>query len=251
MPARSPQTIATRQGKIVVWTPGTGRAGLVIYIHGHGQTATSAWMNHRLASQFARSRLDSTFVAVDGQFHTGDTVKWTSLDAVLAIVETVAGEGVYRKPVTVIAHSAGYETVARWLEDRRIGHIILLDALYGRVYEYLAWLHYSLGGHAITTVYTKQTAANVGRLLVATPHQEAALRDGVPSSVAGFTRQERGAKLLAIRSQYTHNEIVASGAVIPIVLRRRSTTFGIDWKPVIAAAVVGSVLGVGLGLAVL
>jgi hypothetical protein len=45
-------------------------------------------------------------------------------------------------------------------------------------------------------------------------------RRGVPVSVSGFTRRQRGAKVLYIRSQHGHMEIVTSGRVIPVVLRR-------------------------------
>ena len=41
----------------------------------------------------------------------------------------------------------------------------------------------------------------------------------MPSSVGGFSKHERGAKLLYIRSQYEHMQIVTSKKVIPMLLR--------------------------------
>ena len=41
----------------------------------------------------------------------------------------------------------------------------------------------------------------------------------MPDSVSGFTKRERGAKLLYIRSQYEHMAIVTSEKVIPLLLR--------------------------------
>jgi len=41
----------------------------------------------------------------------------------------------------------------------------------------------------------------------------------MPSSLGDFTRRERGAKLLYIRSQFEHMAIVTGGKVIPMLLR--------------------------------
>ena len=41
----------------------------------------------------------------------------------------------------------------------------------------------------------------------------------MPDGVGGFTKRERGAKLLYIRSQYEHMQIVTSRKVIPLLLR--------------------------------
>ena len=41
----------------------------------------------------------------------------------------------------------------------------------------------------------------------------------MPDSVGGFSKRERGAKLLYIRSQYEHMQIVTSKKVIPMLLR--------------------------------
>jgi hypothetical protein len=46
----------------------------------------------------------------------------------------------------------------------------------------------------------------------------AVAREKVPSSYSGFTKHERRAKLLYIRSQYEHMSIVTSGKVIPVLL---------------------------------
>jgi len=40
----------------------------------------------------------------------------------------------------------------------------------------------------------------------------------MPDSAAGFSKKEKGAKLLYIRSQYEHMAIVTSGKVIPALL---------------------------------
>ena len=40
----------------------------------------------------------------------------------------------------------------------------------------------------------------------------------MPSSAAGFSRREKNAQLLYIRSQYEHMAIVTSGKVIPVLL---------------------------------
>jgi hypothetical protein len=40
----------------------------------------------------------------------------------------------------------------------------------------------------------------------------------MPSSVSGFTRHQRNARLLYVRAQYDHMAIVTSGKVIPTLL---------------------------------
>jgi hypothetical protein len=47
----------------------------------------------------------------------------------------------------------------------------------------------------------------------------AVTRDKMPEKLSDFTKDERKAKLLYIRSQYSHMQIVTSGKVIPILLR--------------------------------
>ena len=41
----------------------------------------------------------------------------------------------------------------------------------------------------------------------------------MPDAVGGFSKRERGAKLLYIRSQYEHMGIVTSKKVLPVLLR--------------------------------
>ena len=41
----------------------------------------------------------------------------------------------------------------------------------------------------------------------------------MPAADSGFTKRQRGAKLLYIRSQYEHMQIVTGGKVIPVLLR--------------------------------
>ena len=47
----------------------------------------------------------------------------------------------------------------------------------------------------------------------------AVVREKMPGAYDGFSKRERRAKLLYIRSQYGHNAIVTSGKVIPVLLR--------------------------------
>ena len=47
----------------------------------------------------------------------------------------------------------------------------------------------------------------------------AVAREKLPKDVGGFSKRERGAKLLYVRSQYEHMSIVTSKKVIPLLLR--------------------------------
>ena len=47
----------------------------------------------------------------------------------------------------------------------------------------------------------------------------AVVRDDMPDTVAGFSKKEKRAKLLYIKSQYRHMPMVTNGKVIPLLLR--------------------------------
>jgi len=46
-----------------------------------------------------------------------------------------------------------------------------------------------------------------------------ARRGGIPARSASFTPRETHARLLYLRSQYEHNEIISNGKVIPVLLQ--------------------------------
>lgn len=155
----------TPNGPVHVFIPdGYTHGGTVVYVHGYYSNVDTAWDNHKLQAQFAASRRDAMFVAIEAPQKKGDEVYWPNLDALLKDVQFRLG---IRPPdnVCAVAHSAGFETVAQWLGDPRLRTVILLDALYGFVQNYLSWANQP--GHEITLVVTESggTKANSESLI--------------------------------------------------------------------------------------
>lgn len=147
------QRFQTPNGPVHVFIPdGYTHGGTVVYVHGYYDNVDTAWTNHKLQAQFEASGRDAMFIAIEAPQKKGDSVRWTSLSALLDDVQFRLG---IKPPdnVCAVAHSAGFETVAQWLGDSRLRTIILLDALYGYVQKYLAWAMEP--GHEITIVVTK------------------------------------------------------------------------------------------------
>lgn len=131
------------RGRIHVWVPDgfdPKTAVTVVYVHGFNlgddhcpdaRYLDCLWEAHALAFQFSKSGLNALFVAVEGPVRSGCRVKWTSLGALLRVVQRRSGLAP-PMPVVAVAHSAGIYTVLRFLGDARLRHVIALDALYQR-----------------------------------------------------------------------------------------------------------------------
>ena len=211
--------IRTREGAIHVWVPpGYDRAtaGTVIYVHGYYTNADGAWRDYHLARQFLRSKQNALFIVPDAPAGNDDPVNWPALkDLRRAIVR--ANIHLPDGPVIVMGHSGAFRTVEQWVDHRLVDQIILLDAMYS-------------GEHAFDEYIASGKRADQHKLIVvgASTAQECAsfahryrfatVREGMPANDAGFTRRQRTARLLYIRSQYDHMGIVTSGKVIPVLL---------------------------------
>jgi len=121
-------------------------------------------------------------------------------------------------PTIVIGHSGAFRTVMQWVDHRAVAQIILLDAMYS-------------GEHAFDEFIASGKRADDHKLIVvgagtatsssafAKQYKFAVAREKMPDGVWGFTKHERGAKLLYIHSQYEHMAIVTGKKVIPTLLR--------------------------------
>lgn len=140
---------AGERGNVHLWTPDgydPKTAVTVVYIHGHDIDASPrgrphyldrAWSAHGLAKSFAASGLSALFIAVEGPVNNRGKAKWTSLEALLGSVRRHGGIVPPRR-VVAAAHSAGIFTAMRFLGDKRLAHVIVLDALYRDAPERLA-----------------------------------------------------------------------------------------------------------------
>ena len=81
--------------------------------------------------------------------------------------------------------------------------------------EFHRWLRRSPRDHQLILV-GQETVDQSERFLTRWPH--AVRREQVPEAVLEFTRRERTAHLIYLRSQYEHMEIVNGQKVIPLLL---------------------------------
>nr|MBA3538446.1 hypothetical protein [Deltaproteobacteria bacterium] len=195
-------------------------AGTVIYVHGYYQDADAAWREHQLAKQFRRSRQNAMFVVPDAPLSNEDNVKWPALKDLRKAVargNITLPDG----PVVVIGHSGAVRTIMQWVDHRLVDQIILLDAMYAGESAFDAYI--GTGKRAddhkmiVVGAGTAQESASFAK-----KYKFAVAREKMPDSLNGFTKRERGAKLLYIRSQYEHMQIVTGAKVIPILLRLTS-----------------------------
>ena len=212
--------ISSKSGPVHVWIPAGYKresAGLVVYVHGYYDTADSTWKNHQLAQQFRRSRQNAMFLVIEAPSSNQESVRWDSLTALKQTVR-LAGMRLPDGPTVAIAHSGGFRTLAQWVDNRLLAQVILLDALYGAQDAFDEFI--DSGKHAKLrkmVLISSDTATRSNEF--ARRFRYAVIRNKLPASYTDFSNRERRAKLLYIRSQYGHSEIVAGGKVIPLMLR--------------------------------
>jgi hypothetical protein len=211
--------IATRRGPIHVFRPaGYDRrtAGMVVYVHGLYTHVDQAWRDHQLREQFAASRRNALFIAPEAPATVGARPSWASLRRLITTTLERAHLKEPPGPVVVVGHSGAYRTIVPWLDDGRLQHLILLDALYGNEAEFGAWLE-GAPTHQMTLV-VRGTAKRADPFVHAFP--DAVTLPEIPASLDDLSPDERDAKLLCLRSQYGHFEIVTEGKVLPVLLGR-------------------------------
>jgi hypothetical protein len=212
--------IKTAQGAVHVWVPpGYDRetAGTVVYVHGYWTDADGAWREHQLARQFKMSRQNALFIVPDAPSSNEQGVHWPALMDLRRAVSR-ANIKLPDGPIVVMGHSGAFRTVMQWVDHKHVDQIILLDAMYA-------------GEHAFDEFIKSGKRADEHKMIVigadvaqnsasfAAKYKFAKAREKVPETMSGFTKPERRAKLLYIRSQYDHMAIVTSKKVIPLLLK--------------------------------
>src|SRR5206468_888236 len=94
--------------------------------------------------------------------------------------------------------------------------LILIDALYGKQDEFRAWLDAD-PAHKMTLI-VKGTARWADPFV--RDYRRAITLPRIPDSFDDLSRAQRTAKLLCLRSQYEHMELITEGKTLPIILRR-------------------------------
>lgn len=212
--------IKTSAGAIHVWIPrGYARAsaGTVIYVHGYHTDSDGAWKDHDLARQFKASGQNAIFIVPDAPSGNAEEVKWpalTDLRKAVARANIRLPDG----PTIVMGHSGAFRTVMKWVDHKLVQQIILLDALYGgeKAFDDFIGTGKRARNHKLIAIGSDTAEESAA---FAKKYPFAVVRDRMPDAASGFSKREKGAKLLYVRSQYGHSQIVAGGKVIPVLLR--------------------------------
>jgi hypothetical protein len=224
-PARDPDAggkhlrFVTPHGPVHVWRPaGYDRrsAGVVVYVHGFYLHVDRAWREHDLAGQFAASGRNALFIAPEAPASGEEMPFWTSLDALVTAALERSRQRRPRGPLVAVGHSGAYRTLVAWLGEPALKHLVLVDALYGSEDELRAWLD-AEPSHQMTLV-VKGTARWADPFVAARPY--AVTVPAIPDDLATLTPRQRRAKLLCLRSQYGHFELITEKRALPVLLRR-------------------------------
>jgi hypothetical protein len=211
--------IKTAAGAVHVWVPdGYDRetAGTVVYVHGYWTDADGAWRDHELARQFRASHQNAMFVVPDAPASNDDGVNWPALKDLRRAI-TRANLHLPDGPVIVMGHSGAFRTIMQWVDHRLVEQIILLDAMYAGESAFDEYIGSGKRAdeHKLIVVGANTAQESAG---FAKKYKFSVAREKMPESSSGFTHRERTAKLLYVRSQYEHMQIVTSGKVIPVLL---------------------------------
>jgi hypothetical protein len=203
----------TQHGPVHVWQPAgydVATAGIVIYVHGYFTNVDAAWKHHRLPAQFAESGLNALFIACEAPASARQMISWESATELLQTVATKVPLPPGR--LAVVGHSGAHRTMSLWLDDPVVDTIVLVDALYGEVDEFRAWLeadesHRLIDAAIITRPWSEQLHSAIDETLVF---------DRFPR---GGLAGARDARVVYVRSQHDHMALVTGGVALPMLLR--------------------------------
>jgi hypothetical protein len=211
--------LQTNHGPVHLFRPpGFDRktAGVVVYVHGYYTHIDEAWQEHKLAQQFTASRRNALFIAPEAPATPDEEQSWSSLHRLLTIVLRAAKMGAPPGPLVVVGHSAAYRTLVLWLDEPALHQLILVDALYGNEPDFLDWLARERTNRM--TLVVKGTAKWADPFVKKLPY--AVTVPQIPTSIYELSREQRAAKLLCLRSQYGHFELITEGRTLPVLLGR-------------------------------
>lgn len=215
--------LRTDHGPVHVWTPPgyqAETAGVVAYVHGYYTNVDRAFAEHRLAGQFRASGKNALFIVPEAPAGSYESVHWDDLGVLIRTVRQRIGVERPWGPVVAMGHSGAYRTLLTWLAYRPLEHVILVDALYGNESAFESWLG-ERDAMDTTTGGNRLTMVSMDTLRWSEPWAHArgfaSTFDWVPDSAA-LPEDARTAKVLYIRSQYGHMELITDGKTIPVLL---------------------------------
>jgi hypothetical protein len=212
----------TDKGVVHVWVPegyDASYAGTVVYVHGYRSSSDQSWRDYRLAAQFKASKQNAVFIVPDAPSGNEDGLHYDTLTNLLRQVWRHTRLARPWGSIVVIGHSGAFRTIVPWLDYTAIDHVILLDALYAAETKFKTWLTAAKGHQSNKiTIVGEDTS---GRAQAFLQQFKGVVRmKKVPGSWDDFQKVHRTARVLYIQSQFGHMELVSSGRVIPLLLRR-------------------------------
>lgn len=213
--------INSKSGMVHVWRPRgfrRKRGGIVVYVHGYQSSADKTWANKAIAEQFKKSRQNALFIVVDGPQNPRDKVKFPALTKLFTTVQRYTRLRLPRGHIVAIGHSAAYRTIVNWLDYRYLDHVILVDALYAKGPQFYAWMetHKYKDWHKLIVI-SYDTLSQTKRFL--SKFKYVVKRKRFPDRYSEFTTSQKRGRILFIRSQYGHAQLINSKRVIPLLLR--------------------------------
>jgi hypothetical protein len=215
--------LTSSAGPVHVWAPAgfhPDGAAVVLYVHGYDTDVDAAWRDHRLPEQFALAAVNAVFIAAEAPAGSRQAVRWPALEDLLAEVFQAIDLARPTGALVAIGHSGAYRTLLAWTAAPALDWIISLDATYGEVDAWRAWMAASPAHHLIfvgddTARWTEELARGLAEDLpgaVVTVDDLGELDDELGPATAG-------ARAIYLRSGDGHMPLVTAGRAIPRLLR--------------------------------
>ncbi len=206
----------SNHGPIHIWVPNKyqrATAGAVVFVHGYNSTVDQAWSHFQLAKQFSLSKQNALFIVPEAPKGPKEKVVWENLTDLRKAVRKCN----IRLPSgswVILGHSGAYRTLRSWADHRLITEMILLDALYSGQNEFQEFIETK--GKKLILV-SNDTSKQAKKFLQKFPYAQKMSK--FPKTYEEFTRNQKRAKLLHIKSQYSHGGIVSNLKALPLLLR--------------------------------
>jgi predicted SpoU family rRNA methylase len=157
------------------------------------------------------------FVVPEAPADRDEDVVWPALSDLRRAV-TRANIRLPAGPIVVMGHSGAFRTIREWVDHKLVTQVILLDAMYGGQEEMDDFIASGKRAKQHKLIVVGSDTAEESAAF-ADEYPFAVTRDDMPDSATDFTSKEKKARLLYIRAQYGHMQIVTNGKCIPVLLR--------------------------------
>ena len=205
-------------GPVHVWIPAGYRAetgATIVYVHGYWNTVDTAWAGHQLPEQVALSAINAILIAPEAPEQQKAPVNYRDLTELIRFVEDKAGVVRGAALTVAIGHSGAYRTIYEWLDEPMLDQVILVDAMYGDEDTIVEWAKASARHRLI--VIGEDTV--LGAEAVAAKLPGIVTLDRFPPTYEMWPAEAKAARLVYIRSQFSHMPLVSEGVALPSVLR--------------------------------